>query len=64
MKTIKTTALIFSILACVNYGAVSVFEYDPIQHALVNFPVLIKMLYFLFGVSGFINILSIKTEKK
>ncbi len=62
MKLLKQSALLLSWIACLNYGILGVFDFDVLQHALINFPVLHRILYFFIGLAAFINLLE-KKEK-
>ncbi len=56
MKNIYMLSLSLSIVACLNYGFLAVFKTNILQNLLANFPIVLQCLYFLFGVSAFINI--------
>lgn len=64
MKTVQNMATLFSVLGCLNYGIIAVFDFDVLQHALFNFPAILKILYFLMGLSSFILILQIQPKEK
>ncbi len=60
MKIVENIALFLSIIACLNYGSIAVFNYDFLKHLFSNMPTLLSLLYFMIGVSSFINIFNIK----
>lgn len=64
MKFVENMALFLSLIGCLNFGIEAVFEFNTLQHLLVNFPALQRILYFLIGLSSFINILKIDFKKK
>lgn len=57
MKQIFLIAKILSFIACCNYGIMAVFDYNPLVRLLIDFPLVLNLLYFLFGVSAFLLIL-------
>lgn len=57
MKQIFLIAKILSFIACLNYGIISIFEFNPLVTLLIDYPFLLKLFYFLFSLSAFLLIL-------
>lgn len=52
MKTIKAIALCISIIGCVNWGLIGLFEFDLVASIFGTMTMFSRVIYTLVGVCG------------
>lgn len=63
MRLIQRFASFLTFLGAISYGIQAVFNFNLFSHLFYNLPSLLKLIYFLIGISAFIN-LSCSAENK
>jgi len=56
MNTLFKSALVLSIIGCINWGLVGLFNFNLVEYLLGDGSLLTRIVYVLVMVSGLINI--------
>ena len=56
MNTLYKSALILSIIVCINWGLVGIFDFNLVEYLLGDGSLITRIVYALVMVSGLINI--------
>lgn len=56
MNTLFKTALVLSIIGCINWGLVGLFNFNLVEYLLGDGSIITKIVYVLVMISGLINI--------
>ena len=56
MNTLFKTTLVLSIIGCINWGLVGLFNFDLVEYLLGDGALITRIVYVLVMVSGIINI--------
>ena len=56
MNTLFKTTLVLSIIGCINWGLVGLFNFNLVEYLLGDGALITRIVYVLLMVSGIINI--------
>lgn len=56
MNTLFKTTLVLSIIGCINWGLVGLFNFNLVEYLLGDGALITRIIYVLVMVSGIINI--------
>lgn len=56
MNTLFKTTLVLSIIGCINWGLVGLFNFNLVEYLLGDGSLLTRIVYVLVMISGLINI--------
>ncbi len=56
MNTLFKSALVISIIGCINWGLVGIFNFNLVEYLLGDGSLLTRIIYVLVMASGIINI--------
>ena len=56
MNTLFNTTLVLSIIGCINWGLVGLFNFNLVEYLLGDGALITRIVYVLVMVSGIINI--------
>lgn len=56
METLQKTALVLTIIGAINWALVGLFDYNLVTTLLGSMDIAVKVVYFLIGLAGLINI--------
>jgi len=56
MNTLFKTTLVISIIGCINWGLVGLFNFNLVEYLLGDGSLLTRIVYVLVMVSGLVNI--------
>lgn len=55
MNTLYKTALVLSIIGCINWGLVGIFNYNLVEFLFGNGTVLTRVIYVIVAIAGIIT---------
>ena len=56
MNTLFTTTLVLSIIGCINWGLIGLFNFNLVEYLLGDGALITRIVYVLVMLSGLINI--------
>lgn len=56
MNTLYKIALVISIIGCINWGLVGIFNFNLVEYLFVDESMLTRIVYILVLLSGLVNI--------
>lgn len=56
MNTLFKTTLVLSIIGCINWGLVGLFDFNLVEYLLGDGSVITRIVYVLVMLSGLVNI--------